>query len=425
MSATIGQQLREAREARSLTLEQVAQATHMRVYYLQALESGELSAIPSGAQARGFLRAYADFLNLNAEPLLADLDGGLTNQAAPTPIAVPEQTPDVSQVDTGDAEVIFLEIGQTLRNQRELLGLSLDDVEHHTHLRLHYLMALEAGDLGGLPSPVQGRGMLKNYSSFLGLDSDVILLRFADGLQAIHAAKQPSQMKKQPPPANRKPTLPGPVRRFFSADVLMVLAVSLGMVAFVSWGVITIFAMSAEQVPASTAPSIADVLLASPTATETYTPEPVTPTTPPQLLVPPTQALPTDASGEVELAPDSQGSVQINVTVHQRAWMRVIVDGEIEFEGRVLPGSAYNYAGESQVELLTGNGAALQVHFNQQDLGFLGVYGQAVERMFTVEGIVTVTPTITLTPTATSPFTATPTVTATPKPGEVTLPALP
>jgi len=219
--------------------------------------------------------------------------------------------------------------------------------------------------------------------------------------------------------------LPGPLRRFFSADVLMVLAVSLGMVAFVSWGVITIFAMSTEQAPVETAPSIADVLLASPTPADTHTPEPVTPTTPLQLLVFPTQALPTDATGEVELAPDSQGSVQIHVTVHQRAWMRVIVDGEIEFEGRVLTGSAYNYAGESQVELLTGNGAALQVHFNQQDLGFLGVYGQVVERMFTVEGIVTPTPTITLTPTATSPFTATPTVTATPKPGEATLPALP
>lgn len=425
MSATIGQQLREAREARSLTLEQVAQATHMRVHYLQALESGELEAIPSEAQARGFLRAYADFLNLNAEPLLADLDGGLTNQAAPHSITVPEQTPDVSQVDTGDAEAIFLEIGQTLRNQRELLGLSLDDVEHHTHLRLHYLMALEAGDLGGLPSPVQGRGMLKNYSSFLGLDSDRVLLRFADGLQAIHAAKQPPQRKKGPPPGDRKPVLPGPVRRFFSIDVLMVLVVSLGMIAFVSWGVITIFAMSAEQAPAATAPSIADVLLASPTATETYTPEPVTPTAPLQLLAVPTQAPTTDATGEVELASDSQGGVQIHVTVHQRAWMRVIVDGDIEFEGRVLPGSAYNYAGESQVELLTGNGAALQVHFNQYDLGFLGVYGQVVERMFTVEGIVTPTPTITLTPTATSTFTATPTVTATPKPGEATAPALP
>jgi len=425
MSATIGQQLREAREARSLTLEQVAHATHMRVHYLQALESGELSTIPSEAQARGFLRAYADFLNLNAEPLLADLDGGLTNQAAPTPITVPVQTPDVSQVDIEDAEAIFLEIGQTLQNQRELLGLSLDDVEHHTHLRLHYLMALEAGDMGGLPSPVQGRGMLKNYSSFLGLDSDRVLLRFADGLQAIHAAKQPPQRKKGPPPGDRKPALPGPVRRFFSIDVLMVLAVSLGMIAFVSWGVITIFAMSAEQAPAATAPSIADVLLASPTATETYTPEPVTPTAPLQLLAAPTQVPTTDATGEVELASDSQGGVQIHVTVHQRAWMRVIVDGDIEFEGRVLPGSAYNYAGESQVELLTGNGAALQVHFNQYDLGFLGVYGQVVERMFTVEGIVTPTPTITLTPTATSPFTATPTATATPKPGEATAPALP
>ena len=267
--------------------------------------------------------------------------------------------------------------------------------------------------------------MLKNYSSFLGLDPDRILLRFADGLQAIHAAKQPSQGKKQPPPANRIPALPGPVRRFFSADVLIVLAVSLGMIAFVSWGVITIFAMNNEQVPGATAPSIADVLLASPTATDTHTPEPVTPTTPPQLLVPPTQALPTDATGEVELVPDNQDSVQIYVAVHQRAWMRVIVDGEIEFEGRVLPGSAYNYAGASQVELLTGNGAALQVNFNQQDLGFLGVYGQVVERMFTVEGIVTATPTITLTPTATPLFTATPTITETPKPDEATVPALP
>ena len=35
----------------------------------------------------------------------------------------------------------------------------------------------------GLPSPVQGRGMLKNYADFLGLESDTLLLTFADGLQ--------------------------------------------------------------------------------------------------------------------------------------------------------------------------------------------------------------------------------------------------
>ena len=75
MTETIGQQLRQAREARSLTLEQVAQATHMRVHYLQALEANDIEALPSLVQARGFLRSYADFLELDAESLLVALSG--------------------------------------------------------------------------------------------------------------------------------------------------------------------------------------------------------------------------------------------------------------------------------------------------------------------------------------------------------------
>ena len=108
--------------------------------------------------------------------------------------------------------------------------------------------------------------------------------------------------------------------------------------------------------------------------------------------------------------------MRVCLSVHQRAWVRVIVDGEVAFEGRMLPGSAYAYDGSQQIEILTGNGAALQVFYNQRDLGRLGIYGEVVDRIFTLEGELLPTPTITPTPTATSPPTAQVEVTDTPQP---------
>ena len=53
--------------------------------------------------------------------------------------------------------------------------------------------------------------------------------------------------------------------------------------------------------------------------------------------------------------------LEINIVARQRAWMRVIVDGEVAYEGRVMPGSAYSFPGNERIELLTGNGAGMQV----------------------------------------------------------------
>jgi cytoskeleton protein RodZ len=83
------------------------------------------------------------------------------------------------------------------------------------------------------------------------------------------------------------------------------------------------------------------------------------------------------------------------------------VDDELEFEGRVLPGSAYPFYGENRIDIRTGNGAAVQVFFNQTDLGSMGILGEVVDRSYTVEGILTPTPT--QTPLWMSPPTGTPT----------------
>src|SRR5512146_1610371 len=84
MSDSIGARLRQARELRRLTLQQVSDTTKLRTHYLQALENDDHSAIPSAAQARGFLRIYAAFLELD----LADL----------LPAALPQAPTSLSEV---------------------------------------------------------------------------------------------------------------------------------------------------------------------------------------------------------------------------------------------------------------------------------------------------------------------------------------
>lgn len=66
----IGHILREARENKGLTLEQVQEETRINSRFLNALELGDYGALPTAVHVRGFLRNYARFLGLDPQPLL-------------------------------------------------------------------------------------------------------------------------------------------------------------------------------------------------------------------------------------------------------------------------------------------------------------------------------------------------------------------
>lgn len=70
---TVGEQLRAAREARKLRVQDVAKATNMRTDHVLALEEGNYAPFPAPVYIRGSVRTYAKLLNLNVMPLMADL----------------------------------------------------------------------------------------------------------------------------------------------------------------------------------------------------------------------------------------------------------------------------------------------------------------------------------------------------------------
>ena len=480
MATSVGAYLRETRAARGLTLEQVSQATHIRKSYLEALENEQRDSLPSAVQGRGFLRLYAGYLNLPTEALVQSWEGKaplVVNQpipespalSEPQPAPPPEPAPEVKPArkpvtgplprlpestpalehqtsegpipvefheSSGQApkasgsQAVFLEIGAKLRSQRELLGLSRSEVERYTRLRQHYLQALEEGRLDLLPSPVQGRGMLSNYATFLNLDEEALMLRFAEGLQLRRLERIPNE-PPQPLQAKKRPArAASPLRRFLTPDLVFGVVVVVAILAFAVRTALSINEVQSHtQQP--TARAIADVLL-TPDETLQATASPEGGTAQPALaeedqasgsetqvaIVENANATPS-LTVEPTLAPMNNDPLQVYIIANQRAYLRVTVDNKEKFNGRVVPGNAYAFSGTKRIELLTGNAAAIQVFYNQNDLGTLGVAGQVADLVFVPGSVVTATPFLTSTPTPgplgteTSRPTATPPATAT------------
>lgn len=453
MSISLGEQLRQIRESRGISLEEIAQKTRIRLSYLQAIESGDKETLPSKVQLRGFLRLYASELGVDisdleyAEPDLPQELHVIPNSvnAEKDPINIeseakedeefdavlstPEPAPDpqitevserLNQPDETFTEELlqtdktnelnstqtFKAIGNTLKKRRTLLSLSIEQISKNLHIRERYVSALEAGQFETLSSSVQARGMLQNYAEFLDLDSDSLLLKYADGLQKQRNEKQAQTPQSGKSPAKEFSQARLELRKFFSLDLLIITALFIAFALFVIWGVNRILRVDSPDMDATEIPEVADMLLSTGSATPQWT---ITP-------------------GQIEDAGPDNGTLEeptpiftprlnnnpINIIIvpRQRVWVQVTADAELVFEGRMLPGNAYDFSSEDTMAVLTGNAGALQIYFNDDDIGSLGLFGQVVELIFTESGLVLPTPTNT--PTITETPAATPTPTATP-----------
>lgn len=575
MDDSVGSALRQAREQRRLTVEQAAERTKIRPRYLQALENDDLAAMPSAAQARGFLRLYADFLGLDSnefmapelpreaaanpsslsvemadhpggsrrpktarpvridtlldwvsrrggknagesviadppnsldssgamleeskrgpkpdttQPAFADTapeppdsadasaaseavlpspaidEGRLAATAEGDPQAVPPKRaraglpaqisrlveklarvlerispagPDLEEASSvavdaqpgnepgglcnaddfnpaaaavedypKSADEVFVDIGAKLRQRRELLSLTHDEVERHIHVRAAFLKSLEQGALDALPSPVQTRGILANYAGFLDLDVDAIMLHFAEGLQA-----RLREQRSHAPPRVRTPmtvntSLP-PLRSFIASDLLFGGGMAIVLVLFAVWGIGRVIAVRSSIAGRPTSPSISDVLVGTPL-----------PALPNQVTLVPAQATPLISSSEPAASgvPPTLGAgvtVQIDLQATGRTYMRITVDGKVQFDGRSEPGQNYVYQAAKQIEVLVGDAAAVQLTYNGRDLGLMGGFGEVLDRIYTQEGVATPTATPAPTRTPTPNVSATPSLTPT------------
>jgi cytoskeleton protein RodZ len=119
-------------------------------------------------------------------------------------------------------------IGSALRKARLLRGKSIAEASRETRIRAEYLQALERETFDGLLEDVYVRGMLRSYSSYLGLDPTKVVTVYNQHFGGPHP------LLRDPTPAPirspRHPHLPQLVRHhpswtFLIGVALLLLAV--------------------------------------------------------------------------------------------------------------------------------------------------------------------------------------------------------
>ncbi len=294
-------------------------------------------------------------------------------------------------------------LGQQLRDAREARELTLEDVEQALRIRARFLQAFETGAYDDLPGAVQARGFLRNYARFLRLDEEAILAQFEAariayrGEERRFAARRGAQvtepvvMSAAPSLAEHPYTVAAQASRRRRIGViagtligtLILIGLCLGGTRLVE----RLLAVQANQRSADLVSILPTVPSLTPSAT--FLPSPT----------------PLPGARMVAGATPITDRVVLDVSVVQRTYLRVTVDGVEIFSGLVRPGTQLQYQAQQTLRLEASNGAGLEVIFNNLPIGPLGLRGEAVDTTFTPDLVLTPTPDLAPTATFTPPVT--------------------
>jgi cytoskeletal protein RodZ len=93
---TVAEQLRAAREAKKLTVQQVADATKIRTDHIRALENGNFNVFSAPIYIRGSVKNYATMLKMDVPQIMAALDAelkGTEKFSEPPPLVEASKSP--------------------------------------------------------------------------------------------------------------------------------------------------------------------------------------------------------------------------------------------------------------------------------------------------------------------------------------------
>jgi len=313
-----------------------------------------------------------------------------------------------------------LGIGERLRTARQALGLSLEEVETATRIRLSYLDALEREAFTELPNPAYVKGFLRSYAAYLGIPAGELLAAYPRDASLGTAAAEPVVRHDSPIDVVITPATPYSRTRRLLTIAGIVVGVGLLIVVYVFFSQVREFARtpppaSSRKAPAPgeqpepPAPAPADGQSQAPSAAPSVQPPAPPPAAHPPAAPPaaaPAPAKPAPASpspaapanpaapqqpsgpppyppaGPSETGPPLAGTVQVAVTANERSWVRAVADGTVVFEGVIEAGGRQGWQAARQITVKVGNAGAVEVVVNGRSLGPMGAPGAVIERTF-------------------------------------------
>ena len=238
--------------------------------------------------------------------------------------------------------------GEHLRREREMRGVSLDEISAATRISTRFLEAIETEQWDQLPGGVFNRGFIRSIARFLGLDEDSLVAEYALGTSSgahVHVvAQRPHKM-----PRNWRPAA--------AVVVAMALIIASGVVGYHRYG-----AGMAARLQARFLTARAGALTGSSTN------QPATQGEGASRGAPVTAATPAR-----DPAP---GGLAVRIQAAKPANVRVIADGRVVFEDAVQPNDVKQFDAQDSFEITSSDSGALLLELNGQTMPPIGSPGQ-------------------------------------------------
>ena len=248
--------------------------------------------------------------------------------------------------------------GEHLKREREMRGVSLDEISAATRIGTRFLEALENEQWDRLPGGVFNRGFVRAVARFLGLDEESLVAEYAlatnDRPAPVWAAESPAQ-------SSGTQWLPW---------LLALLGVALAAGGWFAWHRYTA-ARATRKAASPAGPAQATYQsFGTSSSPATNVPQGIAPTAP--------SALAAGASGQVAPppAPAEPASLALKIEAGKTTVVQVTADGKSVFKGRITAGRSRRFQAQEKLEISARNANALLLELNGQTVAPLGPPGK-------------------------------------------------
>jgi len=249
------------------------------------------------------------------------------------------------------------DIGNFLRERREASGISLIEAEKDSKIRKKYLQALEEGNLNLIPGKTYIIGYLRNYSKYLGLDEENInqIIQTYNNLEKKKTGLE--EIKKENIYLKTKNRSMFEKKRFFFPIKYVYLA-SFVLIIFIGLFLLNRSLREAQNIPVPS-PEIGNetdiVIEEEADAISTLTEE---------LIESEVEAIIAEYSIQDSVLAEKLPILKL--IANERAWLKIISEDKIIFEGILFNGEEYLWETDQTLEIVTEYPTKIEAYYDDE-----------------------------------------------------------
>jgi len=215
-------------------------------------------------------------------------------------------------------------LGQELKRERELRGISLKEISDSSKISLKFLTALEEDRLDLLPGEFFIKGIIRTYAKSIGLDEDYALNKYHEVILL-----QEEALKKEQKKIETRPRASKKMKILLASAVFFILVV-------VAFFLFYFLSLPEKVTPAQERAETSNVSSEQ------------------KILLPPVK----------EPVVEEEKEMILNISFQDETWIQVYADGELVVDGLKQPGDEFQVKALKELLFHIGNAGGISYTLN-------------------------------------------------------------